>query len=95
MTEYWFARRFPVGDRRKSMAPMHWKGLAVVAVFMAAMLLGGIAFLWMAALGQFAHGLVAFVLAAALGAGWFITIAYAKGDHERTIADYRKDGSGA
>jgi hypothetical protein len=90
MSEYWFARRFPVGNPRNAMAPVHPKGWAVVAVFLVAMLLGGLAFLLMAGAGQFAQGVVALAIAAALGGGWFLVVAHAKGDRTRTVADYRQ-----
>jgi hypothetical protein len=37
MTEYWFARRFPVGSPRAGMSPVHWKGYAVVAIYVTAL----------------------------------------------------------
>ncbi len=88
MTEYWFARRFPVGDRRKSMAPVHWKGFAASAVYVAVLSIGGLAFAWMGAGGYLVQGTIVFVVAALVGAGWFITVARAKGDPNRTVADY-------
>ncbi len=90
MTEYWFARRFPVGDRRQSMAPVHWKGYAASAVFVAALTIGGLAFAWMGASGYLVQGTIVFLVAALVGAGWFITVARVKGDPQRTIEDYRK-----
>jgi hypothetical protein len=91
--EFWFARRFPLSDRRQSMAPVHWKGYAVAIVFMLMLLIGGMAFAWMGASGYMVQGVVVFVVAALVGGGWFITVAKAKGDHTRTVADYRKDAA--
>lgn len=88
--EYWFARRFPVSDARKSLAPVHWKGFAVAGIFGAALLIGAVAFAWMAAQGYLAQGLVVFGAAALIGGGWFITVASAKADHVRTVEDYRR-----
>lgn len=91
MTEYWFARRFPVGNPRQSMAPVHWKGYAIVAIYVTLLVLGGIAFAWFGAGGQFALGVALFVAAAIVGGGLFIFLSYAKGDKTRTVAEYRKD----
>ena len=90
MSEYWFARRFPVGDRRNAMAPVHWKGFASTAIYVAVLIIGGIAFAWMGASGHLVQGTIVFVVAAIVGAGWFIIISKAKGDPNRTVADYRK-----
>jgi len=92
--EYWFARRFPLTDRRKAMAPVHWKGWAAALIFIAALGVGGLGFLWMALSGHLVQGVVVFAIAAVVAAGWFITIAVAKGDPTRTVAEYRSS-SGA
>lgn len=89
-TEYWFARRFPVGDSRNAFAPVHWKGWLASAAFIAALLIGGAAFAWMASRGFLVQGAVAFITTAFLAGGWFIVVASAKGDRSRTVQDYRK-----
>ena len=88
--DYWFARRFPVSDRRNSFAPVHWKGWAASAVFVAALTAGGVAFAWMGASGYLIQGAIAFAVVAFLAGGWFIVVANAKGDRTRTVQDYRK-----
>lgn len=88
--EYWFARRFPLTDPRRSVAPVHWKGFAVSGIFVAALLIGAIGFAWMAANGYLVQGAVAFLVAALLGGGWFIIVATAKADHKQTVEDYKK-----
>ncbi len=88
--EYWFARRFPLSDPRKSFAPVHWKGFVVAGAYVAALVIGGVAFAWMGASSYLIHGAVVFGLAAIVGGGWFIAVAHAKGDRTRTVADYRK-----
>jgi hypothetical protein len=93
MSEFWFARRFPLEHPRAGMAPVHWKGWAVVGVFIAALLIGGAAFAYMAARGSVVQGAVAFGVAAALGGAWFIVVSQSKGDKTRTIEDYKKDRS--
>src|SRR5262245_40817645 len=89
-TEYWFARRFPVGNPRKAVAPVHWKGWALSCVYVLMLLAGGFAFAWLGAGGRMLEGVIVFGLAAAIGAGGFVAIAEAKSDKGRTVQDYRK-----
>ena len=91
MSEYWFARRFPQGDARTSMAPVHWKGFAVALAFAAILCAGGVAFAWFGASGRLITGAAIFALCAIFGGFFFISVAQAHGDPERTVADYRKD----
>ena len=91
MTEIWFARRFPVGDPRKAMAPVHWKGYLAAGMFVVALLIGALAFAWMGAHGQIVQGAAAFIVAAAVGTIWFITVAERTCDKTRTVADYQKE----
>lgn len=91
MTEYWFARRFPVGSPRNAMAPVHWKGYAIVAVYVTLLVLGGVAFAWFGAGGQLIMGAAIFAAAAVVGASLFIGLASVRGDKTRTVAEYRKD----
>jgi hypothetical protein len=93
--EYWFARRFPVGDPRKSYAPVHWKGWAVSLLFVTVLTIGGVAFAWMGASGYLIQGIVAFAVAAIVGGGWFLFVAELKADKTRTVEDYRRDGARA
>lgn len=88
--EYWFARRFPLSDPRPAVSPVHWKGWAVSAIYLVTLTIGGLAFAWMAANGYLVQGVVVFVVAAAVGTGWFLIVSRAKGDPNRTVADYRK-----
>lgn len=89
-TEYWFARRFPAGDRRNAFAPVTWKGYAATAIYVAVLLIGGAGFAWISASGYLIQGLLVFSVAAMVGSVWFISVANAKGDKTRTVADYRK-----
>ncbi len=89
-TEYWFARRFPAGNPRKAVAPVHWKGWALSGAYVLVLTAGGFAFAWLGAGGRMVEGVIAFALAAAIGAGGFIAIAEAKSDKTRTVEDYRK-----
>ncbi|MEZ5996275.1 MAG: hypothetical protein R3C25_11040 [Hyphomonadaceae bacterium] len=88
--EYWFARRFPLGQMRSGMAPVHWKGWAVVAAFVAALAAGGLLWAWFAARGDNGRGVFAFALMSAGAALGFIRTANKKGDHVHCVADYRK-----
>ncbi|MGH6949989.1 MAG: hypothetical protein ACREH4_03900 [Vitreimonas sp.] len=92
--EYWFARRFPVGHARKALAPVHWKGWVLSAVYVLLLCAGGFAFAWLGAGGRVVEGVIVFVLAAAVGAGGFITIAEATANKTRTVEDYRKARTG-
>lgn len=89
--EYWFARRFPIGDRRQAYAPVHWKGYAVSLAFVVALTAGGAAFAWLGASGDMFQGVMIFAMVALVAGVWFMMTAKANGDPSRTIADYRKD----
>lgn len=95
MTEYWFARRYPLGDPRSSMAPVHWKGWLVAAVFVIAMLAGAGAFVWFSRLDRMAEGAAFFTLAAFVGGVFFVTVSRQHGDRVRTVADYKEEKNGA
>jgi hypothetical protein len=91
MTEYWFARRFPLGSPRAGMSPVHWKGYAVVAIYVTALIVGGVAFAWLGASDRMAEGIAIFVLFAFVGTMFYLTVARQKGDRVRTVADYRRE----
>jgi hypothetical protein len=91
VTEYWFARRFPVGSPRNAMAPVNWKGYAIVAAYVTLLVLGATAFAWLGAGGQLILGAAIFAAAAVIGATLFIGLSSAKGDKTRTVAEYRKE----
>lgn len=91
MSEPWFARRFPVGDRRNSMAPVHRRGNFVSGAFVAVMLVGALGFVLFALARLVVAGFIFFFGVAVLAAVGFIAISQAKGDNTRTVADFRKD----
>lgn len=91
MTEYWFARRFPVGNPRNAMAPVSWMGYAIVTLYVTLLVLGALAFAWLGASGELIVGATVFAAAAVVGAGLFIGLSNIKGDKARTVAEYRKD----
>lgn len=88
--EVWFARRFPVGDPRNSMAPVHWKGWMMFAVFAAAVAVGGLGFLLSALNGEWLWGIVVFVALSAMGAGMLLMAVAQHGDVAKTVEEYRK-----
>lgn len=89
MTEYWFARRFPLGHPRASMAPVHWKGWAMFAAFVAAMIVGGLGWVLTGLSGSWLMGAVVFASLTALGAGMLLMSVAQHGDTQRTVDDYR------
>ncbi len=89
--DYWFARRFPLGNPRKAMAPVHWKGWLLSFGFVLILTFGGFAFSWLGASGRMAEGVAIFVILAFIGGVSFVSMADAKCDKVRTVADYRKD----
>jgi hypothetical protein len=94
MSDYWFARRFPLGSPRAGLSPIHWKGYAVVAIYITGLIIGGVAFAWFGAQGNMPEGILYFVLAAFLSTIFYITVTRQKGDRIRTVADYRKERTG-
>lgn len=91
MKEYWFARRYPLGDRRSAIAPVHWKGRAISAVYVAALSAGGGLFVWMGMTDRLLEGIAIFAIVAFVAALWFMLTARANGDPVRTVSDYKKD----
>lgn len=89
--EYWFARRFPLGDTRQGNAPVHWKGYAAALVFASALTVGGVAFAWLGGHGEMFIGAVVFGAVALVAGVWFTMTAKANGDPSRTVAAYGKD----
>ena len=101
---YWFARRFPVGDRRNAMAPVTPEGFRVAWTFVWWMVGGAAAALvllsvggWVAYSTNFsplswvigALAPVVFIGCAIYGAWYFISQAQNRGDHQHTVADYK------
>jgi hypothetical protein len=89
--EYWFARRFPLGDGRQSVAPVHWKGYAASGAYVVALLVGGGFFLYFGLRDQLLEGAAIFGVVAFVAGAWFVLTARANGDPVRTIADYKQD----
>lgn len=89
--EYWFARRFPLGNARSGLAPVHWKGWVCSLIFVGVMLLGAGVFAYFALQDEMFHGAAIFVVLAIVGGGWFILVSQANADRVRTIEDYKRE----
>ena len=89
--EYWFARRFPLGNPRQAYAPVHWKGYAVSLIFLSALTAGGVSFAWFGANDNLFMGIMIFVGVAIVAGAWFVLTAKANGDPVRTVAEYKKE----
>ncbi len=94
---YWFARRFPVGHPRRSMAPINAQGFAVVRQFVSFMSGGAVIAVALSLLGfwfsmpaLYVLAGVAFVAGAAYGGWRLISAAQSRGDHAHTVEDYRE-----
>jgi hypothetical protein len=88
--EYWFARRFPPGDTRNGMGPVHWKGWLAFIVFVGALLFAAMIFLVLAIAGSVLLGVVAF---GAFGGGALLALmklVNRKGDAAKTMDDYAR-----
>lgn len=88
-TEYWFARRFPVGSARNGMAPVRRRAMYVAWAFIAGMVLGALCFLFLGLNGQIIGGAIVFALMAAASGGMFIGMAVTRGDNNHTVDDYK------
>jgi hypothetical protein len=95
VSEFWFARRFPVGHPRNALAPVSREGWLVAIGFVAAMALGALALLLLAWAGRPWAGVIVFVVMAFAAGAAFIGIAQRKGDGRRTVEDYRQARTGA
>lgn len=89
--KYWFARRFPVDQvQNNRMAPVSSEGWAVVALFAGCMVAGAVGlFLFSFVYRAPFIGVVTMAVFAVLGAAAFIWLAYAKGDKQHTVDDYK------
>ncbi|HEY4942685.1 MAG TPA: hypothetical protein VII56_14745 [Rhizomicrobium sp.] len=81
MSEYWFARKLVGGQAGRGVHPLNWKGRAVIAGFVLAMLGGATAFLLIGLLtGHVVLGAAVFAVCAIGGAGTFLWAATTKSD---------------
>ena len=90
MTErYWFARRFPVSDPRRSVAPVSVEGWIMVGAFVFDMIAGAALFLWLATIDQPFIGVMAFLVLTVSGWGALMFLISRKADQQHTVEDYR------
>ncbi len=102
--DYWFARRFPVGDRRNSMSPVSPEGMRVAWTFVGLMAGGAIAWLLLGGLAGWSFyasgpgplswvlavlGPVVFIACAIYGGTTFIRESQRRGDPNHTAGDYK------
>ena len=82
MSEYWFARQARADGREgRGVYPLNWKGRAVIAGFVTAMVGGGILFLLIGLLTKLVLlGAAVFAACAIGGAGTFLWAAATKSD---------------
>ena len=89
--EFWFARRFPLGNPRQGYAPVHWKGWAATLAFVLALAGGGAYFAWDALIEQnFMQGAAVFIVAAFVGTAWYLLVVRANSDTLHTVAEYKE-----
>lgn len=86
---YWFARRFPLGDPRKSVAPVSAMGWIMIAAFVFDMIAGAALFLWLATIDQPFMGVLSFLVLTASGWGALMFLVRRKSDHQHTVEDYK------
>jgi hypothetical protein len=88
--QYWFARyRYPDGRPARGIIPIAWQGRAVIAGFVAAMVVGGASFISIAlSTGSFVLGVAVFVILAVCGAGTFLWASVARCDPNKPAAEY-------
>lgn len=86
---YWFARYRLGANPSRGLAPLNWKGRAVVGGFVAGLLLGGLLFLLLSLNGQMAWGVAVFAVCGIASGSTFLWAAMTRSDPLRTVADYR------
>jgi hypothetical protein len=89
MSDFWFARRFPLDSPRSAVAPVHWKGWALFGAFIVLDLIGGAAFAVLAMNGKFVAGLALFLGLTLIGAGALMFFVLTKTDYHRTVEEHR------
>ena len=95
MSEFWFARRFPVGHPRNAMAPVTREGWLAFAYWTAAMVVGSAIFLWLTLAGSFLGGLAVFIAVTILATWLLLSLVNRRGGPTRTVEDYRRMQGGS
>lgn len=94
MTEYWYARRFPVGHWRNAMAPISPKARRVTWVFFGGMAAGMAAFFISGFAGYWQIGAVIFAVLAAYSSWYYFFVPIKRFDRYHTVEDYRMGRAG-
>jgi mannose-6-phosphate isomerase-like protein (cupin superfamily) len=89
MTEYWYARRFPVGHWRNAMAPISPKARRVVWVFAGGIAAGMLAFFISGFAGYWQIGAVIFAVLAAYSGWYYVVVPIKRFDRYHTVEDYK------
>lgn len=89
MTEYWYARRFPIGHWRNAMAPISPKARRVAWVFFGGMAAGMTAFFISGFAGYWQIGAVIFAVLAAYSSWYYFFVPIKRFDRYHTVEDYR------
>jgi mannose-6-phosphate isomerase-like protein (cupin superfamily) len=88
VTEYWFARRFPVGHWRNAMAPISPKARRVTRVFAGGMAAGMLAFFIFGLIGHWRIGAGIFAVLAAYSGWYYLFVPIKRFDRQHTVEDY-------
>lgn len=88
MTEYWFARRYPVGHWRNAMAPISPKARRVTWVFAGGITLGMLAFFVFGLIGHWRIGAGIFAVLAAYSGWYYLFVPGKRFDRHHTVEDY-------
>jgi mannose-6-phosphate isomerase-like protein (cupin superfamily) len=89
MTEYWYARRFPVGHWRNAMAPISPKARRVIWVFAGGITAGMLAFFISGFAGYWQIGALIFAVLAAYSSWYYFVVPIRRFDRHHTVEDYR------
>jgi hypothetical protein len=92
VSEYWFARRFPVGHPRNAMAPVTREGRMAFVWFVGIMVAGAVAWGLLAISADTTGAIIGGVLfIAACGYGMFrlLSAVVRHGDQNHTVDDYK------
>jgi fatty acid desaturase len=90
LSDYWFARRYPIGSGRNSVSPVSREGRLVFVYWAAAMFVGALVWAFLAWRGVFFGGLIVYVVVVLLACWLLFTAILRKTDHARTVDDYRR-----
>lgn len=88
VTEYWFARRYPLGHARGTMAPVHWKGWVVMLTYALGLTAALFTLAYFYRQMETMEGVLGFVLISFVFTVWYFSVRRMRGDPIRSVADY-------